>query len=109
MLSKALIVGVGGLAGTAVSIILCPALQALGPPVQFAAAAYLGAACSALFIKGPVQAIEREFERQYDVERKRRKGLLSQLVIALFWLILLFALIFTIFVLAAHFASKGYI
>ena len=74
----------GGIVGTAGSIVLTLFVRDLLPEVQLATAAFLGAVCSSIFVCRE-KSIQRKLGK--DQERKK-KGPLAKLKVVLFWLIL---------------------
>ena len=80
----------GGIVGTAGSIVLRLFVKTLPPEAQLATAAFLGAVCCSIFVGGSAKAIQRESDK---VSKGKRKGPLAKLTTILFWLILIVGLV----------------
>ena len=81
--------GLGGMVGTAGSIVLRLFVKNLTLEAQLAIAAFLGAVCSSIFVSGSAKIIQRESAKG---PKGKKTGPLAKLKAILFWLILIVGL-----------------
>ncbi|MHC4426231.1 MAG: hypothetical protein ACYSYV_09055 [Planctomycetota bacterium] len=84
MFQTILFIALGGIVGTAGSIVLRLLLKDLPPEAHLATAAFLGALCSSVFVCR-ARAIQGKIEK---ISKDKRKGPVAKLTTVLGWLLL---------------------